>query len=134
MLYEVITEKALEDSTFVTALAKSGCRMLQLGLESGSQRVLDRLDNRITSYNVCYTKLLRVTRGFADSRGSTTTGSIVKMLPVFLWYWRPLFAFNPAINLHRLQDQALEIFRLGEREQHRVIRGLGTGGYQPHFA
>jgi len=40
-------EKALEDSTFVTALAKSGCRMLQLGLESGSQRVLDRLDKGI---------------------------------------------------------------------------------------
>ncbi len=36
-------EAILEDVDFVAKLAKSGCRMLQLGLESGSQRVLDRL-------------------------------------------------------------------------------------------
>ncbi|WP_020677722.1 B12-binding domain-containing radical SAM protein [Geopsychrobacter electrodiphilus] len=36
-------EAALEDADFVASLAKSGCRMLQLGLESGSQAVLDRL-------------------------------------------------------------------------------------------
>jgi hypothetical protein len=36
-------EKALEDLDFVRQLAKGGCRMLQLGLESGSQAVLDRL-------------------------------------------------------------------------------------------
>ena len=36
-------EPLLEDADFVARLAKSGCRMLQLGLESGSQRVLDRL-------------------------------------------------------------------------------------------
>lgn len=36
-------ERELLDSEFVFALAASGCRMLQLGLESGSQRVLDRL-------------------------------------------------------------------------------------------
>ncbi|MCF6178404.1 MAG: radical SAM protein [Geopsychrobacter sp.] len=36
-------EAALEDADFVARLAKSGCRMLQLGLESGSQPVLDRL-------------------------------------------------------------------------------------------
>jgi len=40
-------EKALEDPGFVNALAKSGCRMLQLGLESGSQPVLDRLGKGI---------------------------------------------------------------------------------------
>jgi hypothetical protein len=36
-------EKALLDPDLVTGLAASGCTMLQLGLESGSQRVLDRL-------------------------------------------------------------------------------------------
>ncbi len=36
-------EAILEDVDFVAKLAKSGCRMLQLGLESGSQQVLDRL-------------------------------------------------------------------------------------------
>jgi hypothetical protein len=36
-------EQALEDADFVDKLAQSGCRMLQLGLESGSQKVLDRL-------------------------------------------------------------------------------------------
>lgn len=36
-------EKELLDQDFVRGLAASGCRMLQLGLESGSQRVLDRL-------------------------------------------------------------------------------------------
>jgi hypothetical protein len=36
-------EAVLEDADFVSRLAKSGCRMLQLGLESGSQQVLDRL-------------------------------------------------------------------------------------------
>lgn len=36
-------EPVLEDAAFVALLAQSGCRMLQLGLESGSQDVLDRL-------------------------------------------------------------------------------------------
>ncbi|HEY3490082.1 MAG TPA: radical SAM protein [Candidatus Deferrimicrobiaceae bacterium] len=36
-------ERALADPALAAALARSGCRMLQLGLESGSQRVLDRL-------------------------------------------------------------------------------------------
>ena len=36
-------ESVLEDADFVARLAKGGCRMLQLGLESGSQSVLDRL-------------------------------------------------------------------------------------------
>ncbi len=36
-------EPILEDAAFVARLAQSGCRMLQLGLESGSQPVLDRL-------------------------------------------------------------------------------------------
>ena len=36
-------EPILEDAAFVARLAQSGCRMLQLGLESGSQSVLDRL-------------------------------------------------------------------------------------------
>lgn len=36
-------EKVFEDMDFVRRLAKSGCRMLQLGLETGSQRILDRL-------------------------------------------------------------------------------------------
>lgn len=40
-------EKSLEEPDFVTALASSGCRMLQLGLESGSQEVLDRLGKGI---------------------------------------------------------------------------------------
>ena len=40
-------EKYLEESTFVQRLADSGCRMLQLGLESGSQKVLDRLGKGI---------------------------------------------------------------------------------------
>ncbi len=40
-------EKALEDADFVERLAKSGCKMLQLGLESGSQQVLDRLQKGI---------------------------------------------------------------------------------------
>ena len=37
-------EKDLEDLTFCQALKKSGCVMLKLGLESGSQDVLDRLN------------------------------------------------------------------------------------------
>lgn len=40
-------ERALEDADFVQRLADSGCRMLQLGLESGSQTVLDRLGKGI---------------------------------------------------------------------------------------
>ncbi len=36
-------EPILEDAAFVARLAQSGCRLLQLGLESGSQQVLDRL-------------------------------------------------------------------------------------------
>lgn len=40
-------EKILEDPGFVQRLADSGCRMLQLGLESGSQAVLDRLGKGI---------------------------------------------------------------------------------------
>lgn len=36
-------EPLLKDLGLVRQLAQSGCRMLQLGLESGSQRVLDRL-------------------------------------------------------------------------------------------
>lgn len=40
-------EKALQDAAFVQQLADSGCRMLQLGLESGSQPVLDRLGKGI---------------------------------------------------------------------------------------
>jgi hypothetical protein len=36
-------EPVFEDVDFVVRLAQSGCRMLQLGLESGSQSVLDRL-------------------------------------------------------------------------------------------
>jgi hypothetical protein len=36
-------EAVLEDEAFVRHLAQGGCRMLQVGLESGSQRVLDRL-------------------------------------------------------------------------------------------
>ena len=41
-------ESALEDPEFVQQLAASGCRMLQLGLESGSQVVLDTLRKGIT--------------------------------------------------------------------------------------
>ena len=41
-------EDALTDFEFVKNLAKSGCRMLQLGLESGSQAVLDTLKKGIT--------------------------------------------------------------------------------------
>lgn len=40
-------ETALENAGLVAGLAQSGCRMLQLGLESGSQRVLDRLGKGI---------------------------------------------------------------------------------------
>ncbi len=40
-------EQALLDDAFVGELAGSGCRMLQLGLESGSQAVLDRLGKGI---------------------------------------------------------------------------------------
>ncbi len=45
-------EKALEDPEFVKALAQSGCKMLQLGLESGSQTVLDRLHKGIKLVSV----------------------------------------------------------------------------------
>jgi radical SAM superfamily enzyme YgiQ (UPF0313 family) len=41
-------EPVLEDPEFVRQLAESGCRMLQLGLESGSQVVLDTLRKGIT--------------------------------------------------------------------------------------
>lgn len=40
-------ESVLENPEFVQLLAASGCRMLQLGLESGSQVVLDRLGKGI---------------------------------------------------------------------------------------
>ncbi|MEA3544125.1 MAG: radical SAM protein [Thermodesulfobacteriota bacterium] len=40
-------ESALENPEFIQHLAASGCRMLQLGLESGSQVVLDRLGKGI---------------------------------------------------------------------------------------
>lgn len=41
-------EKDLEDIDFCRALKQSGCVMLKLGLESGSQRVLDQLDKGIS--------------------------------------------------------------------------------------
>ncbi len=41
-------EPILEDAEFVARLAQSGCRMLQLGLESGSQSVLDRLGKGVS--------------------------------------------------------------------------------------
>lgn len=40
-------EKELEDLDFCTALGRSGCVMLKLGLESGSQQVVDRLNKGI---------------------------------------------------------------------------------------
>lgn len=40
-------EKDLEDLDYCRALKQSGCVMLKLGLESGSQRVLDQLDKGI---------------------------------------------------------------------------------------
>ena len=40
-------EAALENFEFIQQLAASGCRMLQLGLESGSQVVIDRLGKGI---------------------------------------------------------------------------------------
>lgn len=40
-------EKNLEDLDFCRALRRCGCSMLKLGLESGSQRVLDQLDKGI---------------------------------------------------------------------------------------
>lgn len=40
-------EKVLEDINFCEALKRSGCVMLKLGLESGSQQVLDRLHKGI---------------------------------------------------------------------------------------
>ncbi len=40
--------RELEDADFCRALKKSGCVMLQLGLESGSQDVLDRMNKGIT--------------------------------------------------------------------------------------
>jgi radical SAM superfamily enzyme YgiQ (UPF0313 family) len=44
-------EKDLEDPEFCHALRQSGCRMLQLGLESGSQNVLDRMNKGILLEN-----------------------------------------------------------------------------------
>ncbi|OEU74821.1 MAG: radical SAM protein [Desulfuromonadales bacterium C00003093] len=41
-------EPILENGDFVQQLSQAGCRMLQLGLESGSQQVLDRLGKGIT--------------------------------------------------------------------------------------
>ena len=40
-------EKDLEDLDFCRALKRSGCVLLKLGLESGSQQVLDRLDKGV---------------------------------------------------------------------------------------
>lgn len=40
-------EKDLEDLNFCRALKRSGCTMLKLGLESGSQQVLDKLNKGI---------------------------------------------------------------------------------------
>ena len=45
-------EPILEDAAFVARLAQSGCRMLQLGLESGSQSVLDRLGKGVSLESV----------------------------------------------------------------------------------
>ncbi len=45
-------EPILEDVAFVARLAQSGCRMLQLGLESGSQNVLDRLGKGVSLESV----------------------------------------------------------------------------------
>ncbi len=53
-------EKSFEEIGFVQRLAQSGCKMLQLGLESGSQRVLDRLQKGI--------KLASVARILANLR------------------------------------------------------------------
>jgi hypothetical protein len=45
-------EPVLEEAAFVARLAQSGCRMLQLGLESGSQSVLDRLGKGVSLTSV----------------------------------------------------------------------------------
>ncbi len=59
-------ERQLEDPDFCLALKRSGCTMLKLGLESGSQQVLDRLNKGI--------ELGRVARILANlSRASIAT-------------------------------------------------------------
>lgn len=65
-------EAALEDADFVAKLARSGCSMLQLGLESGSQRVLDRLDKGIT--------LARVSRVLANLAAAGIASFVYIML------------------------------------------------------
>jgi len=65
-------EAALEDADFVAQLARSGCRMLQLGLESGSQKVLDRLGKGIT--------LARVTRVLANLAAAGIASFVYIML------------------------------------------------------
>jgi hypothetical protein len=59
-------EAALEDADFVAQLARSGCRMLQLGLESGSQRVLDRLGKGINVQRVARVLANLATAGIAS--------------------------------------------------------------------
>jgi hypothetical protein len=50
-------EKDLEDPDFCCALHTSGCRMLQLGFESGSQHVLDQMNKGLILENA--TKILK---------------------------------------------------------------------------
>jgi hypothetical protein len=54
-------QSQLRDPTFVRQLRHSGCRMLQLGLESGSQRILDAMEKGIDLTEV--SRILEVLHG-----------------------------------------------------------------------
>ena len=63
MLYEVITRISEGDAFNAAKIRKSRQDVQDLGffekVDIKPQRVVGEPDNRITSYNVCYTKLLR---------------------------------------------------------------------------
>ena len=79
MLYEVITDKSAEETIkFSTSpanaanTAEPAARVAELAfceilLKSNSGVSFEKnFSNRITSYNVCYTKLLRITLAFSE--------------------------------------------------------------------
>ena len=66
MLYEVITQQALPKAAYIgftgTPLLKDDKTENKFGKIIHSYTMQQAVEDRITSYNVCYTKLLRISK------------------------------------------------------------------------
>ncbi len=51
--YECISRADKMDEDVIKLLKKSGCKLVWIGAESGSQKVLDLMDRRVDAQQVC---------------------------------------------------------------------------------